>query len=159
MSKFKGDHYCKVDAKGRILFPSRLKKQMPSEAGDVFIGKMNTFETSLILYPENVWDRLVSRTLKKLNPYKAKHNDFKRDFFKGVIEMELDGSGRVLLSKRFLEKIGVEAGQGEEVVLAGQGDVVELMPRSKYEGTQLTDEQRVSIAEEVMDDFEWEDEG
>lgn len=158
MSKFKGDHYCKVDAKGRILFPSRLKKQMPSEAGDVFIGKMNTFETSLILYPENVWDRLVSRTLKKLNPYKAKHNDFKRDFFKGVIEMELDGSGRVLLSKRFLEKIGVEAGQGEEVVLAGQGDVVELMPRSKYEGTQLTDEQRVSIAEEVMDDFEWEDE-
>lgn len=159
MSKFKGDHYCKVDAKGRILFPSRLKKQMPSEAGDVFIGKMNTFETSLILYPENVWDRLVSRTLKKLNPYKAKHNDFKRDFFKGVIEMELDGSGRVLLSKRFLEKIGVEAGQGEEVVLAGQGDVVELMPRSKYEGTQLTDEQRVSIAEEVMGDFEWEDEG
>ncbi len=158
MSKFKGDHYCKVDAKGRILFPSRLKKQMPSEAGDVFIGKMNTFETSLILYPENVWDRLVKRTLKKLNPYKAKHNDFKRDFFKGVIEMELDGSGRVLLSKRFLEKIGVEAGQGEEVVLAGQGDVVELMPRSKYEGTQLTDEQRVSIAEEVMDDFEWEDE-
>ncbi len=158
MSKFKGDHYCKVDAKGRILFPSRLKKQMPSEAGDVFIGKMNTFKTSLILYPENVWDRLVKRTLKKLNPYKAKHNDFKRDFFKGVIEMELDGSGRVLLSKRFLEKIGVEAGQGEEVVLAGQGDVVELMPRSKYEETQLTDEQRVSIAEEVMGDFEWEDE-
>ena len=158
MSKFKGDHYCKVDSKGRILFPSRLKKQMPTEAGDVFVGKMNTFETSLILYPENVWDRLVSRTLKKLNPYKAKHNDFKRDFFKGVIEMELDGSGRVLLSKRFLEKIGVEAGQGDEVVLAGQGDVVELMSKGKYEGTQLTDEQRVSIAEEVMGDFEWDDE-
>ncbi len=158
MSKFKGDHYCKVDAKGRILFPSRLKKQMPVEAGDVFVGKMNTFETSLILYPENVWDRLVSRTLKKLNPYKAKHNDFKRDFFKGVIEMELDGSGRILLSKRFLEKLDVEPGQGAEVVLAGQGDVVELMSKGKYEGTQLSDEQRVTIAEEVMGDFEWEDE-
>ncbi len=78
MSKFKGDHYCKVDAKGRILFPSRLKKQMPSEAEDVFIGKMSALKTSLILYPENVWDRLVRRTLKNLNPYKAKHIDFKR---------------------------------------------------------------------------------
>jgi MraZ protein len=158
MSRFKGDHYCKVDAKGRILFPSRLKKQMPAEANDIFIGKMNAFENSLVLYPENVWNKLVDRTLKKLNPYKAKHNQFKRDFFRDVIEMELDSSGRVLLSKRFLSKLGVEPGQGEEVVLAGQGDVVELMSKGKYEGTQLSDEQRVSIAEEVMDDFEWEDE-
>jgi len=131
---------------------------MPPEAGDVFIGKINTFEASLILYPENVWNKLVKRTLKKLNPYKAKHNEFKRDFFRDVIEMEMDGSGRVLLSRRFLEKLGVVPGEGDEVVLAGQGDIVELMSREKYEGTQLTDEQRVSIAEDVMGDFEWEDE-
>ena len=122
------------------------------------MGKMNTFEKSLILYPENVWNRLVKRTLKKLNPYNAKHNEFKRDFFRDVIEMELDSSGRVLLSRRFLEKLTVVPGAGDEVVLAGQGDVVELMSREKYEGTQLTDEQRVSIAEDVMGDFEWEDE-
>lgn len=131
---------------------------MPAEAGDVLIGKINTFEKGLILYPENVWNKLVKRTLKKLNPYNAKHNEFKRDFFRDVIEMELDGSGRVLLSRRFLEKLGVIPGEGEEVVLAGQGDVVELMSKEKYEGTQLTDEQRVSIAEDVMGDFEWEDE-
>ncbi len=146
-----------MDSKGRILFPSKLKKQMPSEAGDVFIGKINTFEKSLILYPENVWNKLVSRTLRKLNPYKAKHSEFKRDFFRDVIEMELDGSGRVLLSKRFLSKLEVVPGQGEEVVLAGQGDVVELMSKEEYEGNQLTDEQRISTAEDVMDGFEWED--
>ena len=158
MSRFKGDHYCKVDSKGRILFPARLKKQMPAEAGDIFIGKINTFEKSLILYPENVWNKLVNRTLKKLNPYKARHSEFKRDFFRDVIEMELDSSGRVLLSRRFLDKLGVIPGRGDEVVLAGQGDVVELMSSEKYEGTQLTDEERKSIAEEVMGDFEWEDE-
>jgi hypothetical protein len=32
------------------------------------------------------------------------------------------------------------------------------MSKGKYEGTQLSDEQRVAIAEEVMGDFEWEDE-
>lgn len=158
MSKFKGEYYCKVDSKGRILFPSRLKKQMPHDAGDVIVGKMNARNTSLILYPDKVWDRLVERTLKNLNPHKAKHNKFKTDFFKGVIDMELDGSGRILLSKKFLEKLGVEAGKGEEVVLAGQGDAVELMSSSEYEGTQLTEEERVAIAEEVMGDFKWDDE-
>jgi len=157
MARFKGDHFCKVDGKGRILFPAKLKKQMPAEAGDVLVGKMNTFERSLILYPENVWNRLVARTLKKLNPYNARHDEFRRDFFRDVLEMELDGSGRVLLPKRFLEILEVKSGQSEEVVLAGQGDILELMSGPRYQRTQLSDEKRRSLAEEVMGDFAWDD--
>jgi MraZ protein len=97
MSRFKGDHYCKVDSKGRILFPAKLKKQAPPEAGDAFVGKLSTFEKSLVLYPENVWNRLVDRTLKKLNPYNAKHDQFRREFFRDVVELEFDSSGRILL--------------------------------------------------------------
>lgn len=158
MSKFKGDHYCKVDSKGRILFPAKLKKQMPEEAAEVFVGKMNSFEKSLILYPENVWDKLVSRTLKKLNPYNARHDEFRRDFFRDVLEMEFDGSGRILLPRRFLDDLDVEPGMKQEVVLAGQGHLIELMAKPKYKDSQLTDEARRSLAEEVMGDFEWEDE-
>ncbi|MBT3243554.1 MAG: division/cell wall cluster transcriptional repressor MraZ [Bacteroidetes bacterium] len=158
MSRFKGDHYCKVDSKGRFLFPAKLKKQMPSEAGETFVGKMNTFEKSLILYPENVWDKLVSRTLSKLNPYNERHDQFRRDFFRDVLEMELDGSGRILLPRRFLDDIGVEPGKQQEVALSGQGNVVELMAASGYQSGQLSDEERRSLAEEVMGDFKWDDE-
>lgn len=158
MSRFKGDHYCKVDSKGRILFPAKLKKQMPTEAADVFVGKMNTFEKSLILYPENVWNKLVAKTLKKLNPYNAKHDEFRRDFFRDVLEMEFDGSGRILLPRRFLDDLGVEPGAKQEVVLAGQGHLIELMAAPKYQGSTLTDEERRSLAEEVMGDFQWDDE-
>lgn len=158
MSRFKGDHFCKVDAKGRILFPFRLKKQMPSEAKEVFVGKLNTFESSLILYPENIWDKLVQRTLRKLNPYNAKHDQFRRDFFRDVLEMEFDSSGRVLIPKRFLEVLGVDPGKGEEVVLAGQGNMVELMSKDRYTGTEMTLDERKNLAEDVMGEFTWDDE-
>lgn len=158
MSKFKGDHYCRVDAKGRFLFPARLKKQMPAGSGEVFVGKLNTFEKSLILYPESVWNRLVERTLRRLNPYNEKHDRFRRDFFRDVLEMEFDSAGRMLIPKRFLDILEVGPGNGEEVVLAGQGNLIELLSKDRYLGSQVSVDERKVLAGEVMPDFTWDDE-
>jgi len=159
MSRFKGDHYCKVDSKGRILFPAKLKKQMPAEAGEVFVGKLSAFEKSLVLYPENVWNRLVERTLRKLNPYNTRHDQFRRDLFRDVIELEFDGTGRILLPRRFLELLESGGGACSEVVLAGQGDRVELMSKERYQETMLDNNERQILGEEVMGGFTWDDQG
>lgn len=158
MSRFKGDHYCKVDSKGRILFPAKLKKQTPPEAGEVFVGKLSAFEKSLVLYPENVWNRLVDRTLRKLNPYNAKHDLFRRDFFRDVLELEFDSSGRILLPRRFLDILKLMPGEGGDVVLAGQGDRVELMSKAQYLTTELDSDARKVLGQEVMGEFTWDDE-
>ena len=158
MSRFKGDHYCKVDSKGRILFPAKLKKQTPQEAGEVFVGKLSAFEKSLVLYPENVWNQLVKRTLKQLNPYNAKHDLFRRDLFRDIVELEFDASGRILLPKRFLDVLQLTSGEGGDVVLAGQGDRVELMSKALYLGTEMSSDDRKSLSAEVMGDFKWDDE-
>ena len=158
MSRFRGDHYCKVDPKGRILFPAKLKRQTPPEAGEVFIGKLSTFENSLILYPENIWTHLVERTLRRLNPYNALHDQFRRDFFRDVVELEFDSAGRILLPRRFLEFLHLDPGAGGEVVLAGQGDWVELMSKERYLGTELSRDEKRSLSEEVMGTFTWDDE-
>ncbi|MCD6333693.1 MAG: hypothetical protein J7L89_10525 [Bacteroidales bacterium] len=158
MFRFKGDHFCRVDAKGRILFPARLRKKMPPEAGEVLVGQLNTFEKSLILYPENVWNKLVERTLRKLNPYNEKHDRFRREFFRDVLDMEFDASGRVLIPKRFLDVLGVDPGKGEEVVLAGQGNIVELISKERYLKTQMSGDDRKALAEDVMGEFTWDDE-
>jgi MraZ protein len=158
MSRFKGDHYCKVDSKGRILFPAKLKKQTPPEASEVFVGKLNAFENSLMLYPENVWNQLVNRTLRKLNPYNAKHDLFRRDLFRDVVDLEFDSSGRILLPKRFLDILKLVPGEGGDVVLAGQGDRVELMSKERYLATELSSDDRMSLSQEVMGNFTWDDE-
>jgi MraZ protein len=158
MSRFKGDHYCKVDSKGRILFPARLKKQTPPEAGDVFVGKLSAFEKSLILYPENAWNHLVKTTEKRLNPYNAKHELFRRDLFRDVIELEFDSSGRILLPKRFLDVLKLMPGEGGDVVLAGQGERIELMSKAQYLATELNSDDRKALNEEVMGKFSWDEE-
>jgi MraZ protein len=158
MSRFKGDHYCKVDSKGRILFPARLKKQTPPEAGEVFVGKLSAFENSLVLYPENAWTQLVKKTFSKLNPYNAKHDLFKRDFFRDVIELEFDSSGRILLPRRFLDVLKLNPGEGGDVVFAGQGDRIELMSKARYQATELSSDDRKSLVEEVMGAISWENE-
>ena len=158
MSRFIGDHYCKVDSKGRILFPAKLKKQMPEDVAEVFIGKLSIFDKSLVLYPENVWKQLVDKTTKKLNPYNSRHVTFRREFFRDIVELEFDSSGRILLPKRFLDELKLIPGEGGDVVLAGQGDRIELMSKAQYLGTELNAEERMSLAEEVMGSFTWDDE-
>jgi len=157
MSRFKGDHYCKVDAKGRVLFPAKLKRQTPEE-GEIFVGKLSSFEKSLVLYPEAAWDRLAKRTLDKLNPYNARHDLFRRDFFRDVVELEFDASGRILLPRRFLDYLKLVPGEGGEVVLAGQGDRIELMSKDQYLATELSSDDRKSLVEDVMGGFTWGDE-
>jgi MraZ protein len=157
MSRFKGDHYCKVDSKGRILFPAKLKKQSLPESGEAFVGKLSAFEKSLLLYTQSAWDLLADKTLSRLNPYNAKHDQFKRDFFRDVVDLDFDSSGRILLPRRFLEILQLVPGEGGDVVLAGQGDRIELMSQSQYQATELTSEERKSLSQDVMGEFTWDD--
>jgi MraZ protein len=156
---FTGDYYCKVDPKGRILFPAKLKKQMPPEAGDIFVGKINLPEKSLFLYPDNFWKRLVEQSLRKINPYKGEHNLVLRELFRGVIEIELDSAGRILLPKRFLDFLSLKPGMGGELVVAGQGKRLELMSKERYEESELPEDKIRELTEKVMGEFLWGDEG
>lgn len=155
---FTGDYYCKVDPKGRILFPAKLKKQMPPEAGEILIGKLSMFEKSLILYTSPAWKRLVEQSMKRINPYNVEHDTVQRDLFRGVIELELDSAGRILLPRRFLDFLSLNPGQGGDVVLAGQWDRIELMSKERYQETELSVDSKRELTEKVMGRFSWGDE-
>ena len=49
MAFFTGEHECKLDAKGRLVLPSRLKSVLP-EASKKSIIVRKGFESNLILY-------------------------------------------------------------------------------------------------------------
>ena len=59
MSSFIGEFECSVDAKGRVLFPAALKRQVSPEAGDKFVLNRG-FEKCLNLYPYNVWKEITA---------------------------------------------------------------------------------------------------
>ena len=57
MSSFIGDYVCKLDEKGRLLFPSGFKKQNEAASVDRFVVKKDIFENCLVLYSLEEWGR------------------------------------------------------------------------------------------------------
>lgn len=147
MITFVGDYTCKLDAKGRVMLPAAFLKQVSGDVLSKLIAKKDVFESCLVLYPHEEWQRQVKLLKKKLNPYKREHNTFMRVFFKGVAELSVDSNNRILLPKRLLDEIQAE----KEIVLAGQPGKIEVWAKSKYESIELSDDKFADMAEKLMD--------
>ena len=96
-----GTHECKVDIKGRVMFPSSLKKQLQKVIGDGFVIKRSVFNKCLEIHPMNEWKEVVGQ-VNKLNRFVKKNNDFIRSYMAGLKIVEVDGSGRFLIPKDLL---------------------------------------------------------
>ena len=55
MQHFIGTYECKADAKGRIMLPAALKKQLSNHLNKSFVIKRAVFNTCLELYPLDQW--------------------------------------------------------------------------------------------------------
>ena len=145
MSHLIGEFDCKLDAKGRLMVPSGLKKQLPSADAEGLVINRG-FEKHLVIYSKAEWDK-VTAELAQLNQYEEKNRKFIRYFTRGATELSLDASGRVLLPKSLLEYAGI----GAEVVLSCQFNKIEVWAKDAYDA-QLDDEPEnfSSLAEEVM---------
>jgi MraZ protein len=145
MNSLIGEYECKLDAKGRFLMPSNLRKQLPEELQGEFVVNKG-LDPCLVLFPIPVWEAELAR-LKAKNPYVKKNRAFLRVFLNGAMKLALDGSSRMLLPKRLMEYAKLE----KEMVLVAQIDRVEIWDKASYEaimddpGFELDD-----LAEEVM---------
>ncbi|GAA3773407.1 division/cell wall cluster transcriptional repressor MraZ [Corallibacter vietnamensis] len=146
MSSLIGTYECKVDAKGRLMLPAALKKQLAPVLQNGFVLKRAVFQPCLELYPMEQWETLMQR-VNKLNRFKKKNNDFIRRFTAGVKIIEVDVTGRVLIPK---DLIGF-AGISKEIVVSSSIDILEIWDKDKYE--QAIDDAMgdfADLAEEVM---------
>jgi len=145
MTNFIGEFECRLDAKGRIMMPSGLRKQLDPAANENFVLNRG-FEKCLVLYPRNEWEN-ISSEINKLNQYVRKNREFIRYFYRGATELSLDSTGRLLLPKRLLKYAGV----AKSAMLFAYSNRIEIWDQDTYEGL-LTDEPEdfAILAEEVM---------
>lgn len=140
-----GEFECKVDAKGRFMLPSGLRKQLPeSEQNDFVINR--GLDKCLTLYPIRVWERELAKIHAK-NQYVAKNRAFARKFMNGASPVELDSNSRVLIPRRLFEYAGIQ----KEIVLVASFDRMEIWDKAVYEAW-LEDDQydMEQLSEEVM---------
>ena len=145
-----GTYECKADAKGRVMLPAALKKQLHTVLQEGFVLKRSVFQSCLELYPMQEWNKLME-SVNKLNRFKKKNNDFIRRFTAGVKIIELDNTGRLLIPKDLHSFAGIS----KEVVVASAGSIMEIWDKEKYE--KAIDDATVDfadLAEEVMGNIE-----
>jgi len=125
-----GTHECKVDIKGRVMFPSSLKKQLQKVIGDGFVIKRSVFNKCLEIHPMNEWKEVVGQ-VNKLNRFVKKNNDFIRSYMAGLKIVEVDSSGRFLIPKDLL----LFADLTKQVVLSSSVNMIEIWDKDKYESS------------------------
>lgn len=153
MNPLIGTYECKVDAKGRLMLPAAIKKQLLPVLQNGFVLKRAVFQPCLELYPMSEWEVLMQK-VNKLNRFKKKNNDFIRRFTAGLKQVEVDAAGRLLVPKDLVAFSGIT----KDIVVASAINIIEIWDKDKYE--QAIDDATgdfADLAEEVMGQDDNED--
>lgn len=150
-----GTYECKVDAKGRVMLPSPLKKQLATSLQDGFVLKRSVFQSCLELYPMKEWNVMMQK-VNGLNKFVKKNNDFIRRFTAGVKVVEIDVLGRMLIPKDLIGFASIT----KDVVFSSAVNIVEIWDKDLYEKSiSGEDLDFADLAEEVMGNINNSDNG
>lgn len=146
MTFFTSEYSCKIDAKGRLVLPSRIKAQLPAEDKELAVRR--GFESCLIIYPLVEFKKVFSR-ISALNEFQQENRTLQRNFLSGVAMVELDGNGRLLIPRHMLTYAQVD----KDVMLVGTGTKVELWNPALYEKHLIQDPGELSkLAEKHLNE-------
>ena len=89
---------------------------------------------------------LIAGLRSKLSQFNREQSRFLREFFRGVLEVELDGNGRILIPRKMLDDIGIA---GEEIVMVGQDSKIEIWGKIKYEESTMDTDEFVLLTTQI----------
>ena len=113
-----------LDAKGRLSVPTRHRDVLSATAaGQLTITKHP--HGCLMVFPRPEWEKFRERIAAL--PMDAQW--WKRIFLGNAMDVEMDGTGRVLVSPELREAAGIS----KEAVLLGMGSYFELWDKSTYD--------------------------
>lgn len=143
-----GHFNCKLDSKGRLLFPSEFKEQFGEQVNEGFVLHPAPYVKCLELYTVKDWHALLERLSSQLSQFKRKQEAVMRRYDSGSRFVKLDGSGRLQIPKDLIEKGLLE----KEVVITSVMTKMEIWNKDLYEealATELSDEEFFDILENL----------
>lgn len=134
MSTFIGKYEVKADAKGRIFVPSVYRKMLPQADKSRVVMRRDADHDCLLLYPEDVWNRKVESFKEQLDEWNPEDQLLLMQFVADAEWLDVDSQGRVLISRRHLEDIGVN---GSDLLFVGMLDRMAVWGRRNFEKSML----------------------
>lgn len=140
MRMFMGEYNHTIDAKGRLIIPSKFRETL----GDTFVVTKG-LDGCLFVYDNVEWN-VFEEKLKSLPITNKDARQFARFFLAGAAEVEVDKQGRILVPNVLREF----AELNKDVVLIGVASRIEIWSRERFEGI-ATYEDMDEIAEHMAE--------
>ena len=112
---FRGANAINLDAKGRLAMPSRYRDELDSRSGGQLIVTIDAIDPCLCIYPLSEWE-LIEAKLRELATFREENRRLQRLLIGNAVDLELDGSGRILVPPRLREYAKLD----KRVMLVGQ---------------------------------------
>lgn len=121
---FMGEFIHSIDAKGRIIMPSKFRDEVPEGSFVITRG----LDGCLFVYTEEEWAAFDSK-LQSLPLINKGTRQLNRFFHAGVTVVEPDKQGRVLIPATLREYAALD----KDVCLVGMGNKIEVWSKERWE--------------------------
>jgi MraZ protein len=135
---FRGATKVTLDAKGRLAIPSRYRERITTRANGQLVATVDR-DYCLLIYPMPDWEE-IERKLVRLPALNPQARRLQRLMVGYATELEMDGHGRILLTRELREFAGLD----RQAMLIGQGNKFELWNEERWNARRdewLADEQ------------------
>ncbi len=106
--RFIGNIEAKTDSKGRVFLPAVFRKVLQASGEESLVLRKDPFTQCLVLYPESVWNEMIDALCGKLSKWRAEDRQVMRQYMLESEMLALDGNGRLLIPKRYLQWAGID---------------------------------------------------
>lgn len=134
--RFLGNIEAKTDAKGRAFLPAQFRKGLAASGEESLVLRQDVFENLLVLYPLSVWNAQMDDMRARLSRWNREEQMAFRTFVSQVMELTIDGSGRILIPRPFLDGAGIK----QSIRFVGMGDTIEIWPGDEAQPIMKKDE-------------------
>jgi len=145
MARFIGEFECKIDNKGRIILPAKLRTQIPDKEAKTMVINRG-FEKCLVLYTAADWN-METEKLQVLNDFNRNARKFIRQFNNGANILAIDTSSRINIPNTLIEYASLK----DDLIISCYNHKIEIWNKAHYEEElKFDDKEFAQMAEQLM---------
>ena len=139
---FRGRFNHSVDAKGRVILPSKFREKL----GEEFVMTVG-LDGCLFVYPNEEWE-VFAEQLSNL-PGTAEGREFQRYFYENAVSCEIDKQGRVLIPA----DLRAAAGLTKDIVFIGMNKRIEIWSKERKAASSALTPQDINQVADRMAEY------
>lgn len=151
MPRFKGQDECKIDDKGRVAVPSKMR-QVFNPAANNTVVLIPGPDSCIRLYPADTWAEVEAGIDAKINAANPKHRRALRSILRFADEQTLDSQGRIRLSTDLMKHVGLSTSQ--PALFIGVLNFVEIWSPDTITEEEAAVETPAELYDEVASDLD-----